>query len=86
MIDTLAKGLRLRLLPPVPSPPDRRHRAAWWDLPGRALAALGLVLGLTAFSGALGPHLSGLLAPFPIITSVLAVFSCSRLQLAPATS
>lgn len=25
--------------------------------------------------GALGPHLSGLLAPFPIITSVLAVFT-----------
>jgi hypothetical protein len=28
-----------------------------------------------AVSGALGPHLSGLLAPFPIITSVLAVFT-----------
>lgn len=34
-----------------------------------------LVLTLTAASGALGPHLSGLLAPFPIITSVLAVFT-----------
>jgi hypothetical protein len=33
------------------------------------------VLGLTAVSGALGPHLSGLLAPFPIITSVLAIFT-----------
>jgi hypothetical protein len=33
------------------------------------------VLALTAVSGALGPHLSGLLAPFPIITSVLAVFT-----------
>lgn len=30
---------------------------------------------LTAASGALGPHLSGLLATFPIITSVLAVFT-----------
>lgn len=40
-----------------------------------ALAALTLVLALTAASGALGPHLSGLLAPFPIITSVLAVFT-----------
>ena len=47
----------------------------WWDLPARALAALGLVLALTAVSGALGPHLSGLLAPFPIVTSVLAVFT-----------
>jgi hypothetical protein len=33
------------------------------------------VLALTAVSGALGPHRSGLLAPFPIITSVLAVFT-----------
>lgn len=33
------------------------------------------MLTLTAASGALGPHLSGLLAPFPIITSVLAVFT-----------
>jgi hypothetical protein len=47
----------------------------WWDLPARALAALVLVVALTAISGALGPHLSGLLAPFPIITSVLAVFT-----------
>ncbi|HSS04193.1 MAG TPA: hypothetical protein VLK89_03255 [Solirubrobacterales bacterium] len=47
----------------------------WWDLPARATAALVLVVALTAVSGALGPHLSGLLAPFPIITSVLAVFT-----------
>jgi hypothetical protein len=36
---------------------------------------LALVVALTAASGALGPSLSGLLAPFPIITSVLAVFT-----------
>lgn len=45
------------------------------DIPARAIAALGLVLALTAISGALGPHLSGLLAPFPVIASVLAVFT-----------
>lgn len=33
------------------------------------------MLALTAVSGTLGPHLSGLLAPFPIVTSVLAVFT-----------
>jgi hypothetical protein len=67
-----ALGLRL-----LPSPPAPAAAAAppWWDLPARALAALGLVLALTAASGALGPHLSGLLAPFPIVTSVLAVFT-----------
>lgn len=55
-------------LPPPPSPPR-------WDLPARALGALTLVLVITALSGALGAKLSGLLAPFPIITSVLAVFT-----------
>ncbi len=69
-------ALGLRLLPPAPSPPLAAVAAPpWWDLPARALAALVLVLVLTAVSGALGPHLSGLLAPFPIITSVLAVFT-----------
>jgi hypothetical protein len=67
-------ALGLRLLPPVPATPALAA-PPWWDLPARALAALGLVLALTAVSGALGPHLSGLLAPFPIITSVLAVFT-----------
>lgn len=67
-------AIGLKLLPPLPSPPVATVPPGW-DLPARALAALGLVLALTAVSGALGPHLSGLLAPFPIITSVLAVFT-----------
>jgi hypothetical protein len=67
-----ALGLRLLSAPVASSP---AAAPPWWDLPARALAALGLVLALTAASGALGPHLSGLLAPFPIITSVLAVFT-----------
>jgi len=46
-----------------------------WDLPLRACCALALVLTLTAVSGWLGPQLSGLLAPFPIITTVLATFT-----------
>jgi hypothetical protein len=46
-----------------------------WDLPLRGLSALALVLALTALAGQLGPKLSGLLAPFPVIASVLAVFT-----------
>lgn len=46
-----------------------------WDLPLRAVCALALVLALTGAAAALGPHLSGLLAPFPIVTSVLAAFT-----------
>ncbi len=46
-----------------------------WDLPLRASCAAALVLALTAIAGWLGPNLSGLLAPFPIIASVLATFT-----------
>jgi len=75
----------LRLLPRAPSPAVAGAVSPWWDLPARALAALGLVLMLTALSGALGAHLSGLLAPFPIITSVLAVFTQAHGGFAPVT-
>jgi hypothetical protein len=46
-----------------------------WDLPLRGLSALALVLALTALAGRLGAQLSGLLAPFPVVASVLAVFT-----------
>jgi hypothetical protein len=50
-------------------------RTPTWDLPLRAACAVALVLALTAVAGRLGPQLSGLLAPFPVITSVLATFT-----------
>lgn len=65
----------LRLLPAAPVLARQVTAPPRWDLPLRALAALALVLVLTAASGALGPHLSGLLAPFPVIASVLAFFT-----------
>lgn len=68
-------ALGLLLLAPPELPLGEPASPPWWDLPARALAALVLVLAVTAASGALGPGLSGLLAPFPIITSVLAVFT-----------
>lgn len=46
-----------------------------WDLPLRAGSALALLLVLTTASGRLGPQLSGLLATFPVITTVLATFT-----------
>ena len=53
---------------PHPPPPA-------WDLPLRVTCALALVLTLTAIAGWLGPQLSGLLAPCPIIATVLATFT-----------
>jgi uncharacterized membrane protein (GlpM family) len=46
-----------------------------WDLPLRGLSVLALVVLLTTVAGALGPRLSGLLTPFPIVTSILAAFT-----------
>jgi hypothetical protein len=69
----LAAGL---VLLPRGASQAREHAAPpAWDLPLRAASALSLVLALTAVSGWLGPQLSGLLAPFPVITTVLATFT-----------
>jgi hypothetical protein len=39
------------------------------------LIATSFVVALTSAASALGPHLSGLLAPFPLFTSILVVFA-----------
>ena len=71
----LAIGAGLALLPrPRPAEPFTEPLPSW-DLPVRAACALALVLTLTAVAGWLGPQLSGLLAPFPIIATVLATFT-----------
>jgi hypothetical protein len=67
--------LGLKLLPDPRSELSQAPDPPIWDLPLRAFCALLLVLALTAASGWLGSRLSGLLAPFPIIASVLAVFT-----------
>ena len=53
-----------------PHPPH-----APWDLPLRAACTVVPILAVTASAHALGPHASGLLASFPIITPVLAAFT-----------
>ncbi|MFN2465767.1 MAG: hypothetical protein ABR598_05810 [Candidatus Dormibacteria bacterium] len=45
------------------------------DIPLRMTAALLMVATLAVVAGMLGPRLSGLLTPFPIIGSVMAVFT-----------
>jgi len=71
----LALALGLAALP-RPAGSARTHSdPPAWDLPLRAACAATLVLSLTAIAGWLGPQLSGLLAPFPIIATVLATFT-----------
>lgn len=67
----------LRVLPSAPAPDSgvRPVPPPWWDLPARGASAIVLVLALTASAAALGPEVSGLLAPFPIIAGILASFT-----------
>lgn len=46
-----------------------------WDLPARAGSTAALVVAITTAADALGPAVSGILTPFPIATSILAVFT-----------
>ncbi len=46
-----------------------------WDIPARMALATAYVLLLTGLAPILGPHLTGLAAPFPLYASILAVFA-----------
>jgi hypothetical protein len=61
------------LLPGAPA--ERTGPAPRFDLLLRAGATAVLVLVLTGLAGALGPRLSGLLASFPVLATVLAAFT-----------
>ena len=67
--------LGIALTPRAVAAVSKEYTPPSWDLPMRAACALALVLTLTAIAGWLGPQLSGLLAPFPIIATVLATFT-----------
>ena len=54
-------------VPPKADPPG--------DLPIRLIATAALVLTLTGLAGRLGPAWSGLLNAFPVLTTIVAVFS-----------
>ena len=46
-----------------------------WDLPLRMVAALTLILTVTALAERLGPTVSGALTPFPVASSIMLGFS-----------
>ncbi|MGA2502861.1 MAG: hypothetical protein ABSG01_02070 [Anaerolineales bacterium] len=46
-----------------------------WDLPARMLLAAAFVIALTTFADTLGPHLSGLIAPFPVFGTIITAFT-----------
>ncbi len=78
LISLTVLALTLRLMPRGQAA-AASAAAPRWDLPARMVVATAFVLALTSLAAYLGPHLSGLLAPFPLFASILAAFS-HRLQ------
>lgn len=60
---------------PVRQGSPQAVRLPWWDIPLRVAAATAMVIGITGAAALLGPHLSGLLTPFPVYATVLAAFT-----------
>jgi hypothetical protein len=56
-----------------------------WDMPARLAIAAGYVIVQTGVAGWLGPQLSGLVTPFPIVVIVLTAFAHHQLGEAAAT-
>ena len=67
--------LGLRLMPRPAAGTETQTRLPRWDIPARMLVATSFVVLLTAAAPLLGPQLTGLLAPFPLFGSTLAVFA-----------
>ncbi|MCY7352392.1 MAG: hypothetical protein LH606_17295 [Cytophagaceae bacterium] len=65
--------LTLRSFPHPDAPPARP--VPGFDLPLRMAVATGFVIAVTKAAEWLGPAWSGLLTPFPIMTSILAAFT-----------
>jgi len=74
IVALLAIRLSLWLLPRPNSPLLPRTVKAS-DIPARMIATAVLVVTLTAAANGLGSHVSGLLTPFPVVTSIIAVFA-----------
>jgi hypothetical protein len=66
----------------VIAPPTSRSAAAAppaWDMPARLSIAAAYVLIQTGIAGWLGPQLSGLITPFPIVVILLTAFAHHQL-------
>jgi hypothetical protein len=68
----------LVLLPRAAPAAGRPQTYPRFDLALRAACAVIPVVAVTAAARALGPHLSGLIAAFPVITPVLAAFTLAQ--------
>lgn len=60
---------------PEPTGPTGNARRLPFDIPIRMVVATLFVLAITRLASILGPEWSGILTPFPIMTTILAIFS-----------
>jgi hypothetical protein len=77
-VSAAATGIAMRVMTVKETGDRPRAPLPWWDLPARAVATGTLVIALTAAAARLGPGLTGVLAPFPIGTSVVAAFALAQ--------
>lgn len=70
-----ACGATLVVLPRRQSAPVSSRPYPRWDLPLRGASAVIPIVAVTSSARLLGPHFTGLLAAFPVITPVLAAFT-----------
>jgi hypothetical protein len=76
LLVNLVLALTLRLMPrDDTTPPARMAAPPQWDIPTRMVVATAFVLLLTGAAPILGPQLTGLLAPYPLYGTILAVFA-----------
>ncbi len=76
-VAALALAISYTLLP-RPREPALLQALPWWDIPMRMVATGALVTGLLLTADALGPQLSGILASYPVILSVVGTFTHYR--------
>jgi hypothetical protein len=74
-LSVVVAALALAVFPRVPTKHAATITSPLWDIPARMAVATVFVLLLTGVAPLLGSHLTGLLAPFPIFGTVLAVFT-----------
>lgn len=75
LVVILALVVSLFLMPPATDHRLPEVEFPRWDLPARMLLATVFVVALTSAAPLLGARLAGLLAPFPLYATVLAVFA-----------
>lgn len=67
-------GVAVKAVGP-PTSTNYRIDASWWDIPLRMTIATVMVLLITGGAERIGPQWSGILAPFPVFTCIMAVLA-----------